>query len=483
MIKKLVLLLFICVLMQLCLAQTSYYKEINLYSYYPATFNARSVFPCSDNSVILVGEFSYLAEIILVFTVCVIKLDANGNCIWQRLLWTENELDRISVTGINIDEYDNVYYFVQNDGINKLYKTNTNGYSRLISSHNSNSFTQIARAIRLSNNEIIAVGRGRGPSPYSNNYSDYYAFMRMSATGDSISYRQYPPAQSLDYSHVQAYDLEIDFDGMPVATCYINDNTLSVVKFDLFGNIINRNDWYFGPYLSSNLLITKQTTDSTLVVGYGDNEGYHLLKYGNSSLDTMFTIQGMKSYKALLGGNDHLFIAGNDYDFNQSTVNSFDFMGNQNWSWRVSQFSNGSYNPSPERLAIAPDSTIIFVGGESSLLYIVKLLPNGQITENNDEMVYPVHNDLIVYPNPMRHTLNIEVSGIYKSVKASEKVMIYNVKGQSIRTINLQNKADNKYSAVWDGKDSKGLDCATGVYYCKTSLDGRNLIKKIILTK
>jgi hypothetical protein len=47
----------------------------------------------------------------------------------------------------------------------------------------------------------------------------------------------------------------------------------------------------------------------------------------------------------------------------------------------------------------------------------------------------------------------------------------------------LHLKADNKYSAVWDGKDMQGGGVASGVYYCRINIDGQILTKKLILEK
>jgi len=83
------------------------------------------------------------------------------------------------------------------------------------------------------------------------------------------------------------------------------------------------------------------------------------------------------------------------------------------------------------------------------------------------------------YPNPFRmgKVANIEVA-----VKGGETgtVTIYNVLGQAVKTYNV-NQGIN--ALTWDGRDSKGALCGSGIYFYKLSTPSMNQTKKLVIMK
>jgi len=84
------------------------------------------------------------------------------------------------------------------------------------------------------------------------------------------------------------------------------------------------------------------------------------------------------------------------------------------------------------------------------------------------------------YPNPFNPSTNISFD-LTKS--ETVKIEIYNVKGQIVKQ--LVNKVYDKgtHSLVWDGKDSKGNNCGTGVYFCRMTAGKITQSKKMMLIK
>lgn len=61
-------------------------------------------------------------------------------------------------------------------------------------------------------------------------------------------------------------------------------------------------------------------------------------------------------------------------------------------------------------------------------------------------------------------------------VTGSVKLIIYNVAGERVREIDDGNRAGGQvYYSEWDGKNDDGQDCASGVYFLLTRVDGRKI--------
>jgi hypothetical protein len=487
MLKKVILLLFVCVSLQLSFAQTSYVREIPIIlpnGLICPEFTPKAVFPCSDNSVIIVGEIGATSEIWNIYSVCIIKLDAQGNRVWQRFA-LDGDSSPLNVVGINIDEDNSVFYLAQRYDSYAIFKIDTNGNSIMVSSNwiTYNHLYTVNRAIRLENDEIIAVGRHYGPSPNPNQVY-WFSFVRMRSSGEAIVTSMYPPGTNNTTAGANAYDMELDSDGFPVAVCKIDYNVVSLVKFDLDGNVLQRNDWSGVANIEVPYKISKKPREEYLLLSFKTATGNRIIRFSNNNFEDILHIQGNGLHTSFLEYYDGFLIAGMYYNPSVTSVKSFSLAGESNWQWIYNYTFLGSdeLNNSREKLAICPDSCIVFIAGRNCTVNVAKILPNGQITQNDDELVYPDQTNVTLYPNPMKHSLNIEVTG-NKAIRTSEKVKIYNIKGQCVRSISLHLKADNKYSAVWDGKDMQGGSVASGVYYCRINIDGQILTKKLILQK
>lgn len=86
------------------------------------------------------------------------------------------------------------------------------------------------------------------------------------------------------------------------------------------------------------------------------------------------------------------------------------------------------------------------------------------------------------YPNPFNISTSIEFS---LETDENVTIKIYNLKGQYVRTI-IDNRlfTEGKHRVIWDGKNSDGLDCPTGVYFY-TFRTGKEVhsFKKMLLLK
>ncbi|MCF7918377.1 MAG: T9SS type A sorting domain-containing protein [Candidatus Cloacimonetes bacterium] len=105
---------------------------------------------------------------------------------------------------------------------------------------------------------------------------------------------------------------------------------------------------------------------------------------------------------------------------------------------------------------------------------------NGWINPIIEESIEPVPYDFCCYPNPF----NPETTVSFSLEELSEvEVVIYNVKGQKVRTLVDETFRPDKYSIVWKGNDDSGHSVGSGVYFVKLSVDNEQFTNKVILIK
>jgi len=95
----------------------------------------------------------------------------------------------------------------------------------------------------------------------------------------------------------------------------------------------------------------------------------------------------------------------------------------------------------------------------------------------------PVHvNGMILYqnyPNPFNHTSTISFS-LPKNTKHA-KIEIYNVKGQLVKQLSIENRQS---SIKWDGKDEKGSHLSSGIYFYRLKVGGNIMdTKKCVILR
>jgi hypothetical protein len=84
------------------------------------------------------------------------------------------------------------------------------------------------------------------------------------------------------------------------------------------------------------------------------------------------------------------------------------------------------------------------------------------------------------YPNPFNPQTNIE----YALPKGSQvNLVVYNILGQKIRTLvdEFQNAGMKK--VMWDGKDQRGNEIPSGIYFYKLKAENYSQTKKMVILK
>jgi hypothetical protein len=106
--------------------------------------------------------------------------------------------------------------------------------------------------------------------------------------------------------------------------------------------------------------------------------------------------------------------------------------------------------------------------------------PTSVLVEGEVPPVLPEYTTMRnAYPNPFRANGNTTIE---VSVKAGEtgSVTIYNVLGQVVKTYSVKEGLNN---LNWNGRDSKGNVCGSGIYFYKLSTPSMNMTKKMVIVK
>ncbi len=106
--------------------------------------------------------------------------------------------------------------------------------------------------------------------------------------------------------------------------------------------------------------------------------------------------------------------------------------------------------------------------------------PVSYLVEDNAPALTPEQTVMrSAYPNPFKASTGTTIEVDVKD-NDSGNVTIYNLIGQEIQSFSV--RAGNS-NINWDGKDSSGKSCATGVYFYKLSTSSLNQTRKMLIIK
>lgn len=445
--------------------------------------SSRSIFVCSDNSVVVLGNLDYNYGPWTQY-LSITKLDPAGNLLWREMMGGTTIY--LAITGIDIDENDTVTFIttaLQYDGVINLWSIDSNGNFTLLSEEYSipnPRGSHFNKALRTPNNEIVAIGK-----TCSFQHELSACFYRFSASGDTLATAFWQSDGNSPYYGPEAYDLAIKDDGNILITCQLNSGVATILEIDPMGNIVNRID-VPEPFIKvqSSLALAKSPHSSEyLIVGpfeeYPDTAiSAYLLN--DNELTYAFSVDPNIvnwSHSAMAHG-DGIFICGIDGVSNGMLVSLSD-SGELNWTWQEGGANVSNYHvegigmASTALLAMDSDGCVYWAWGGGATQRITKLLPNGQVPVE-DDVQSPPATMISAYPNPMKEEIRIKIKQGTQGAFQGNDIEVFNIKGQLIRSLEL-----TKNETVWDGRDSRGKFSPNGVYFlrCKAS---PGQIRKII---
>jgi len=111
-------------------------------------------------------------------------------------------------------------------------------------------------------------------------------------------------------------------------------------------------------------------------------------------------------------------------------------------------------------------------------IYFIEFIDNVSADEFEHLMSKIPIQFLKNFPNPIKNTTKIEFQ-LLKPGKT--EVSIYNIKGQTVKTIAHELMNVGNHSMLWNGEDELGKKVANGVYFFKVEQNNKTKIKKMIV--
>jgi hypothetical protein len=111
----------------------------------------------------------------------------------------------------------------------------------------------------------------------------------------------------------------------------------------------------------------------------------------------------------------------------------------------------------------------------------VDISPNMEVKTENAAAEIPDHFALLQnYPNPFNPQTKIEYA---LSRDADVKLTIYNILGEKIKMLVDEHQTAGYKKVYWDGRDQKGEEVASGVYFYRLETKEFSEVKKMMLVK
>ena len=129
-----------------------------------------------------------------------------------------------------------------------------------------------------------------------------------------------------------------------------------------------------------------------------------------------------------------------------------------------------------------PDSTTVTIGESPDTARTIDLVYS-VITAIDDDIETGLPASFSVeqnYPNPFNPTTTIDYS---LPSQSRVSIRIYNVLGQSIRTLVDETQSAGEYSVTWDGKNQAGEAVSTGLYFYRIQAGDITQTRKMLLLK
>lgn len=219
--------------------------------------------------------------------------------------------------------------------------------------------------------------------------------------------------------------------------------------------------------------------------GVGDAENY--LNNMNASLTTPEFVMGAANTVSFW----HKYAMENNYDFG---LVEYSADGGLSWSQlasftgAISDWAQASYDilDVPQgargrlRFRFTSDISVTALGWHIDDIQITPWIKSSDEEGDNRR---PSQGGVRLnqsYPNPMRSNTVISYQVPQKSLVS---LSVYNILGQNIRTLDSGEKAPGKYQVNWDGRDNKGHNMASGIYFYRLSAGTATFIQKLILVR
>ncbi|HPR17102.1 MAG TPA: C25 family cysteine peptidase [Candidatus Cloacimonadota bacterium] len=134
----------------------------------------------------------------------------------------------------------------------------------------------------------------------------------------------------------------------------------------------------------------------------------------------------------------------------------------------------------PQEVTTYSDTIYVYSNDISSPLMLINLSGEGQIGVGNNNNIPQITEVKQNYPNPFNPETTIHYS---VSTASPVTIIVYNIKGEKVKSLVNSFHEPQNYTVVWDGKDDHNKSVSSGVYFYKFATTGKKQIKKMLLIK
>ena len=184
----------------------------------------------------------------------------------------------------------------------------------------------------------------------------------------------------------------------------------------------------------------------------------------------------------LAGGEAWIYLGGNPPDAIQD--------------WHYYDYEVGDYGSRVGAADINGDGVDEAIVGDPGWWYNNPSFPPGRVyiyknpyTAVEEEQNSLPHNFALYqnYPNPFNPTtiipFSLKTQGSMFKGAIRTTLIIYNILGQKIKTLVDDERMPGSYQVQWDGKDDKGKEVSSGIYFYKLRAGNFSDTKKLLLIK
>ena len=104
----------------------------------------------------------------------------------------------------------------------------------------------------------------------------------------------------------------------------------------------------------------------------------------------------------------------------------------------------------------------------------------GYVSAEETDIVHPEQFKIVNYPNPFNPETTIRFD---LRVRGEVELVVFNIKGQRVKTLLKEEREIGEQRIVWDGRDDRGNRVPSGVYFYSLQMEKKSFLRKMLLIK
>ena len=330
-------------------------------------------------------------------------------------------------------------------------------------------------------NPLLVFNYSIGSSKYVKDFDNLNFLYLLNQNPDhSITIRKINIASS---TPEEVYSYSFDFDhsfNIKSQYCFFNQDYFYIYnpiqhKYFIISGLRENNANYLG--LSNSIFLDSALfdSDSGFFSAKTDNDLYqHFYQFTNyNTLEERFKFHTdiFSSVKPFSIKGDILFSSSNYsikiYDFSTIPTGEIEF---------IDYMPTSSFQR--KLIFIEENNNNYLYDFQAECLSVYNL----DFTNTDNDMIESLSNNISNYPNPFNPSTTISFNLAQKS--KDTKIVIYNLKGQKIREIDVTNCKEGENKITWNGKNDNNKKVTSGVYLYQLKQNGETVAtKKMIMVK